>query len=576
MNRQYFGAAEELLHGIFHTHPNPDVVLSSLVAVMYERVFTAPTSRPEHDESESTAPPPAFLCSSGKLCRLMFTLGQGAICSLVYAEQVAGLAKKARDRKALVEKEAAYARAVQAAEEPDSMEAEMGMAAATDAEHEQCFNRLIEVDLVYNEENILGKFHQMLAFIVANEKGHFSDALVRENALLALCRYMTVSSHMCDTYLSLLFTALEAETCESNKTTIMIALGDLAFRFPNSLEPWIGYMYARLSDDSLLVRYNTLMVLTHLILNDMVKVKGQVSHVVMCLNDKSERIRGLASLFFSELSKRSNNPVYNLLGDVISFLSRDEENIAALSVGPAGAAVAAHRKLTQAEFQSTMTFLLSFVKKDKQADSLLERLVVRMGITAGQQQRRYLAFCISLLPITDKGVRKMIELIRHIKDSLTDDVISEYFKTCISRVKKSFVKGVAGEVNAVLEEFEKTIAEIRGESELLGEKLPQDNNNQEDAENSVPDTTAAKKKDKIKSAASKKPKKTTKRKVISSDEESDGHDSPSEEDLSEEETEMQFDGEPAATEKINRKAASKSSAGGRKPLKEVENHRTVR
>ena len=36
-------------------------------------------------------------------------------------------------------------------------------------------------------------------------------------------------------------------------------------------------MYARLSDRDSGVRYNTLMVLTHLILNDMVKVKGQVS-----------------------------------------------------------------------------------------------------------------------------------------------------------------------------------------------------------------------------------------------------------------------------------------------------------
>ena len=48
----------------------------------------------------------------------------------------------------------------------------------------------------------------------------------------------------------------------------------------------------------------------------------------------------------------------------------------------------------------------------RQADSLLERLVVRMGITSGHQQRRYLAFCISLLPITEKGVKKMIELMR--------------------------------------------------------------------------------------------------------------------------------------------------------------------
>ena len=91
-----------------------------------------------------------------------------------------------------------------------------------------------------------------------------------------------------------------------------------------------------------------------------------------------------------------------------------------------------------------------------------------MGITVGQQQRRYLAFCISVLPITEKGVKKMLELIRHIKDSLADDYIGDCFKTCITRVKKSFVKGLAGEVNAVLAEFESTVAEIRGENELIG------------------------------------------------------------------------------------------------------------
>jgi len=50
------------------------------------------------------------------------------------------------------------------------------------------------------------------------------------------------------------------------------------------------FRYARLSDEDVLVRYNTLMTLTHLILNDMIKVKGQVSHMVLCLNDSSEKV----------------------------------------------------------------------------------------------------------------------------------------------------------------------------------------------------------------------------------------------------------------------------------------------
>ena len=78
-----------------------------------------------------------------------------------------------------------------------------------------------------------------------------------------------------------------------------------------------------MSDSDSSVRYNTLMVLTHLILNDMVKVKGQVSHVVLCLCDTSEPIRDLAHLFFNKLAERSNNPIYNLLGDIIATLSRD-------------------------------------------------------------------------------------------------------------------------------------------------------------------------------------------------------------------------------------------------------------
>ena len=52
------------------------------------------------------------------------------------------------------------------------------------------------------------------------------------------------------------------------------------------------------------MRKNTLMVLTHLILNDMVKVKGQISEMATCLEDKDSRISDLAKLFFLELSKK--------------------------------------------------------------------------------------------------------------------------------------------------------------------------------------------------------------------------------------------------------------------------------
>lgn len=52
------------------------------------------------------------------------------------------------------------------------------------------------------------------------------------------------------------------------------------------------------------VRKNTLMVLTHLVLNDMVKIKGQISEIAVCLEDSDARVKDLTKMFFSELSKR--------------------------------------------------------------------------------------------------------------------------------------------------------------------------------------------------------------------------------------------------------------------------------
>jgi condensin complex subunit 1 len=93
--------------------------------------------------------------------------------------------------------------------------------------------------------NLLGKFLPLLSYLVANEQQQYTHALLRETAVLALCRYMCTSSVVCESLLPLLFTVLERESAVSVRTTVMIALGDLAFRFPNSIEPWTHRMYSR-------------------------------------------------------------------------------------------------------------------------------------------------------------------------------------------------------------------------------------------------------------------------------------------------------------------------------------------
>ena len=98
------------------------------------------------------------------------------------------------------------------------------------------------------------------------------------------------------------------------RSNIVIALGDVAVSYSSIIDESNDELYKGLRDTDLVVKKNTLMVLTHLILNGMIKVKGQMGEMAKCVEDEDERISNLAKLFFSELSTK-DNAIYNNLPD---------------------------------------------------------------------------------------------------------------------------------------------------------------------------------------------------------------------------------------------------------------------
>jgi hypothetical protein len=63
---------------------------------------------------------------------------------------------------------------------------------------------------------------------------------------------------------------------------------------------------------------------------------------------------------------------------------------------------------------STDLYCACHYRTPRQADTLLERLLLRMSVSPSVLQRRNLAFCVSELSVTEKGVKKMIELIKYV------------------------------------------------------------------------------------------------------------------------------------------------------------------
>ena len=423
----WFCAAEQSINAIFTICPSPEKVSMEILLGHQQVIFGS------SDDYTSTA-------STLRLARFFFVLGHIALKLLMYTEVLSSSVRRANAAKTLKKQESASAGATEHSEakedEDDAIEAELGIAAQAEAETERKVAEISENEIV--GRGIISLFTPMLLRVVANDNGAYSSPVLMQSATLALCKCMCISKSFCEKHLSLLFSVLGKAPNDDQdlRANIVVALGDLAFRFPNELEPYTPKIYACLRDKSIRVRRHTLMVLTHLILNDMVKVKGQVCEIALCLQDEESTIRDMARLLFHELSKRTNSPIYNLLPDIVSQLSQ--------------------LNLNQEVFREIMQFLLSFIKKDRQNEMLLEKLVLRFPKCTTINQKADLAYCIAQLKVNEKGIKCLNDNFKLYKDALFDDDVLKNFMSFISKAKKNASKP---ETKQTLQELEEKFTE---------------------------------------------------------------------------------------------------------------------
>lgn len=437
---EWFSASEEAIKAVFKISPSPEESSAEIVRGMYRQTFK---------NGSDTA------CHSLRLARFFHVLGNVALNLLCYTEALSSGVRHASAKKTLqkqVEADGRKAKKASASKDSDSedeIEAELGIAAAVEAETERQMAEITETEILGSGLN--AAFVPLLVKVVGNEGGNFSSSVIlMQAAMLALCKFMCVSASFCQKHLPLVFSAL-ARAPEGDTTmraNTVVALSDLAFRFPNEMEPYTPFMFQCLRDSSTYVRRSTLMALTHLILNDMVKVKGQVCEIALCLQDDDCRIRDMAGLLFQSLGARSNSPIYNLLPDTISHLSQ--------------------RGISQEQFRSIMLFLLGFIKKERQSLMLTEKLALRMGKTTELSQKADLAYCISQLKHSEKSIKILIDNFKLYKDALYDEDVKKSFLSVLSKAKK----GAKNEQRERLDEFEQQINECsdRGKEDDAAEK----------------------------------------------------------------------------------------------------------
>ncbi|NWS70888.1 CND1 protein, partial [Crotophaga sulcirostris] len=394
--------------------------------------------------SDGASSLPTFL-----LIHLMSLVGQVALQQVAYLE--VSLSAELRRRRIIREEEKTkkHSDNGKKKQRPRStgnettIEEELGLVGATaDDTEAELIRSICETELL-DEKHLFSAFVP-LVLKICNNPGLYNDPALSAAAALALGKICMISSEFCDSHLRLLFTMMEKSAPPAVRSNLIIAAGDLAIRFPNLVEPWTSHLYARLRDPCPSVRKTAGLVMTHLILKDMVKVKGQVSEMATLLIDPEEAIMGVAQNFFSELSNKASgcsgtlgNAIYNLLPDIISRLSDPDCGI------------------EEESFHTIMRHLFSYITKDKQTESLVEKLCQRFRTARTERQYRDLSHCLTLLPLSERGLHKLQDNFDCYADKLQNPAVYSCFQTVLARFRRGVNKP---ESKALAEELEQKLS----------------------------------------------------------------------------------------------------------------------
>ncbi|KAI0038666.1 hypothetical protein FA95DRAFT_1567609 [Auriscalpium vulgare] len=472
-SRDWFGMAEQAINTVYALGDHPDVLSDSLIKNLTRRAFRrrskaadAPQKDPDAmDEdpvqevqeqgdasiaqestqsgssSQSSQGPPSSSDTGDafELSQLLFAVGHVAIKHIVYLELVEREWKRQKAEKEAAEKAARGNDADTASKDGEELDQVAGNA------EDDIGDRIAavrETELLYGPESLLALYGPMLVNICGSPH-KFKNRTLRAAAALAFSKFLCVSSQFCDQHHRLLFKILETSKDPNIRSNIVIALGDVAVSFSSIVDENSSELYKGLSDQNLVVKKNTLMVLTHLILNGMIKVKGQLGEMAKCLEDEEPRIADLAKLFFNDLSTK-DNAIYNNLPDVISHLSVGEHAI------------------EEEAFQSTMRYIFDFIK-EKQAESIVEKLCQRFRLSEDPRQWRDVAYCLSLLPFkSERSVKKLIEGLPNYRDKLHEETVYSRFQEILAKARAT---KSANKPDSELNEFEEILEAHRREGE---------------------------------------------------------------------------------------------------------------
>ncbi len=372
-------ATQELVDTIFQIIQNPERICQYLIIKLCRPLFASKMNKNEAEEhfmTQNIESAPKFTqmevekeekdkdsCENElttlKLSHLIFVVGHVALNMVVYAEKLENNLKKKKNEKT--------------PNKDKSQDDIQEIAGGKEAEIEYDINllhKIVEDEILY--KNLLGKFAPLIIQIsqrvLTCDKDEVDrDAFLYKSAILSLCKLMCISPKFCEDNLPFLFDLLNSEVIDPTlKLNVCVAFGDFINRFPNILQKQVNKFFNCLHSKSAQVARYSMTVISHLVLNDMLKLKGEVVDICLLLESEDSKLKDLINLFFYELNQKGNNAIYNVIPKALAKLSHE------------------YKHLEYGRFQNIVKILLKYVEKDKHTEGLIEKLFFKMKNSSGK------------------------------------------------------------------------------------------------------------------------------------------------------------------------------------------------
>ncbi|XP_011702254.1 PREDICTED: condensin complex subunit 1 isoform X2 [Wasmannia auropunctata] len=446
----YISFATDALNAIYHLANQPDKLIKKLLLII--------TEKGQFMSEEANQVPEV---SSTVLSKLLYIIGHVAILQLVHLDvsiykelkrrntlrEMQGKKKKRTPKGAFstpdsrARANASTSSTRRASTSSRSKEISMisedngeeALEGAMDDADAELVSGALENEIVTGN-GLLAKFIPLI-LDVCQYPDKYNNENVQAAGSLALSKMMTISSEFCGQSLQLLITILERSRYPGIRSNMLVGLSDLATRFPNQVEPWSKHIYGRLRDEDVNVRRTCVRMLSNLIMREMIRVKGQVSELALCVIDEDEQIRRETKEFFAQLAQKGN-ALYNIVPDILSRLADPQLN------------------LEEKHFQETIRYILGLMQKEKQIDTIIDKICARFKLAGAERQWRDLSYCLSLLQFSGKSIRRLIESLPLLKEKIHYKPVLMALQSIIEQTKKK------AEAKAACMELEEKIQEL--------------------------------------------------------------------------------------------------------------------